>query len=253
MSREEIDIMKEGAQILGQVHGEVSRMVRPGLKTKELDKRAFEFIKDHNGTPSFLGFKGFPYTLCMSVNEVVVHGFPGEYELKEGDIVSVDCGVQYRGLHSDSAYTYAVGQVKPEVLNLLKATRESLDLGIAQCRAGNRTGDIGFAVQSFCERKGYSVVRELVGHGVGRNLHEKPEVPNYGSRGKGTRLEEGMVLAIEPMINLGGKKVVQEKDGWTIRTADRKPSAHFEHSVAIVDGKPQVLTTFKYVDKKFEY
>lgn len=253
MSREEIETMKEGAQILGQVHGEMSRMVAPGVRTKTLDQTAFEFIKDKGATPSFLKYRGYPYTLCISVNEVVVHGFPSDYELKEGDIVSVDCGVHYRGLHTDSAYTYTVGQVKPEVMQLLKSTRESLDLGIAQARAGNRTGDIGYAIQSFCEKKGYSVVRELVGHGVGHNLHQKPDVPNYGSRGKGTRLEEGMVLAIEPMINMGGRKVVQERDGWTIRTADRRPSAHFEHSVAIVDGNPQVLTTFQYLDPKFVY
>lgn len=253
MSREEIEIMKEGAQILGKVHGEVSQMVAPGIMTKTLDQMANQFINDHGAKPSFLGYNKFPYSLCISVNEVIVHGFPGDYVLKDGDIISVDCGVNYKGLHCDSAYTYTVGQVEEKVMDLLRTTRASLDMGIAQCRAGNRTGDIGFAIQTFCEQKGYSVVRELVGHGVGRNLHEKPEVPNYGTRGKGVRLAEGMVLAIEPMINMGKRNIVQEKDGWTIRTMDRQPSAHFEHTVAIVEGNPQILTTFQYVDKKFKY
>ena len=245
--------MKEGAQILGQVHGLISRAIAPGVTTIVLDKAAHDYILSKGGSPSFLGFKGFAYTLCISVNEVVVHGFPGSYALKEGDIISVDCGVFYKGYHSDSAYTYTVGEVAPEVLALLKATRQSLDLGIAQCRAGNRVGDIGYAIQTYVESKGYSVVRELVGHGVGQRLHEKPEVPNYGTRGRGPKLVEGMVIAIEPMINLGKKAVVQEKDGWTIRTTDRKPSAHFEHTVAIVDGKPDVVTTFEYLDPKYLY
>lgn len=253
MTLEEIDIMKEGAQILGQVHGLISRAIAPGVTTIVLDKAAHDYILSKGGSPSFLGFKGFAYTLCISVNEVVVHGFPGSYALKEGDIISVDCGVFYKGYHSDSAYTYTVGEVAPEVLALLKATRQSLDLGIAQCRAGNRVGDIGYAIQTYVESKGYSVVRELVGHGVGQRLHEKPEVPNYGTRGRGPKLVEGMVIAIEPMINLGKKAVVQEKDGWTIRTTDRKPSAHFEHTVAIVDGKPDVVTTFEYLDPKYLY
>jgi methionyl aminopeptidase len=253
MTLEEIDIMKEGAQILGQVHGLISRAIAPGVATIALDKAAHDYILSKGGSPSFLGFKGFAYTLCISVNEVVVHGFPGSYTLKEGDIISVDCGVFYKGYHSDSAYTYTVGEVAPEVLALLKATRQSLDLGIAQCRAGNRVGDIGYAIQTYVESKGYSVVRELVGHGVGKRLHEKPEVPNYGSRGRGPKLIEGMVIAIEPMINLGKKAVVQEKDGWTIRTTDRKHSAHFEHTVAIVDGEPDVVTTFQYLEPKYLY
>jgi methionyl aminopeptidase len=182
-----------------------------------------------------------------------VHGIPGPYELKDGDIVSVDCGVYYRGFHSDSAYTYTVGEVAPPVLNLLRHTLQSLHLGIAQAKAGNRVGDISHAVQSYTESRGYGVVRELVGHGVGRLLHEKPEVPNYGQRGRGQRLATGMVLAIEPMITLGRRAVVQEKDGWTIRTSDRKPAAHFEHSVAIMNGPPEVITTFQYIDPKFHY
>lgn len=258
VSTEELAIMREGAQILGKVHGLVSRTVAPGVATRELDKLAYEFISDSQAKPSFLGIQGgaktpFPGSLCISVNEVVVHGLPGGYLLKEGDIISVDCGVYFKGLHTDSAYTYTVGKVSDKVLGLLRDTRFSLDLGIAQARAGNRIGDIGFAIQQYVEKRGYSVVRELVGHGVGRNLHEKPEVPNYGSRGKGTKLQNGMVLAIEPMINLGRKGIVQERDGWTIRTADRLPSAHFEHTVAIVDGQPEVLTTFQYVDPRFLY
>jgi methionyl aminopeptidase len=258
MTLEEIEIQKEGAQILGKVHGLVSQMVRPGVRTMQLDALAQQFITDHGAVPSFKGYRGsaptaFPGALCISVNEVVVHGFPGAYELKDGDIVSVDCGVYYRGIHSDSAYTYTVGEVAPQVINLLKATLHSLHLGIAQAKEGNRVGDISHAIQSYTESRGYGVVRELVGHGVGRNLHEKPEVPNFGQKGRGPRLAEGMVLAIEPMITLGRRSVVQEKDGWTIRTTDRKPAAHFEHSVAIVNGKPEIVTTFEFIDKKFLY
>lgn len=258
MSREDIEIQKEGAQILGKVHGLVSQMVQPGVRTMQLDALAQQFIADHGAVPSFLGYRGsaptpFPGALCISVNEVVVHGLPSAYELKDGDIVSVDCGVYYRGFHSDSAYTYTVGEVAPATLELLKHTKASLHLGIAQAREGNRTGDIGHAVQSYCEARGYGVVRELVGHGVGRNLHQKPDVPNYGQRGRGPRLTEGMVLAIEPMITLGRRAIVQEKDGWTIRTTDRKPAAHFEHTVAIVDGMPELVTTFEYIDDKFKY
>ena len=258
MSREEIEIQKEGAQILGKVHGLVSQMVRPGVRTMQLDALAQQFITDHGAVPSFKGYRGsaptgFPGALCISVNDVVVHGIPGANELNDGDIVSVDCGVYYRGYHSDSAYTYAVGEVAPAVLNLLKHTKASLHLGIAQAKTGNRVGDISHAIQSYTESRGYGVVRELVGHGVGRSLHEKPEVPNYGQRGRGPRLAEGMVLAIEPMITLGRRAVVQEKDGWTIRTVDRKPAAHFEHSVAIVDGKPELVTTFAYIDERFNY
>jgi methionyl aminopeptidase len=228
------------------------------VRTMQLDAMATQFIADHGAVPSFKGYRGaaptpFPGALCISVNEVVVHGIPGDYELKNGDIVTVDCGVYYRGFHSDSAYTYTVGEVAQPVLNLLKHTKASLFLGIAQAREGNRVGDISHAIQSYTEARGYGVVRELVGHGVGRNLHEKPDVPNYGQRGKGPRLTNGMVLAIEPMITLGRRAVVQEKDGWTIRTTDRKPAAHFEHSVAILDGKPEIVTTFQYIDPKFDY
>jgi len=258
MFSEQLELQKEGAQILGKVHGLVSQMMQPGVRTMQLDALAQQFITDHGAVPSFLGYRGsaptaFPGALCISVNEVVVHGIPGNYLLKDGDIVSVDCGVYHRGFHTDSAYTYTVGEVAPQVLNLLRHTLQSLHLGIAQAKVGNRVGDISYAIQSYTESRGYGVVRELVGHGVGAHLHEKPEVPNYGQRGRGPRLAEGMVLAIEPMITLGRRSVVQEKDGWTIRTADKKAAAHFEHSVAVMPGEPEVITTFEYIDRKFHY
>ncbi|HEY8401710.1 MAG TPA: type I methionyl aminopeptidase, partial [Cytophagaceae bacterium] len=208
-TEEEIEIIKEGAEILGKTHGEIAKLIKPGVKTSELDKVAFEFIADHGAKPSFKGYNGFPYTLCISTNDKVVHGMPGDEELKEGDIISVDCGVFYKGFHSDSAYTYPVGTVSEEVRDLLIATKQSLYEGIEQAFAGNRIGDIGHAVQKFVEARGYSVVRELVGHGLGKNLHEGPEVPNYGKPGKGIKLQEGLVIAIEPMINLGKKNIIQ--------------------------------------------
>ncbi len=248
-SNEELEIIRESGKILGKAHAEIAKIIKPGVKTSELDKIAYQFIADNGGTPSFKGYNGFPYTLCISVNEVVVHGFPSAYELKDGDIISVDCGVKYKGFHSDSAYTYPVGNVKGEVLKLLQITKESLYKGIEQAVVGNRMGDIGFSIQTFVEKEGYSVVRELVGHGLGKSLHEKPEVPNYGNRGKGLKLEENLVIAIEPMINLGKKNVVQENDGWTIRTSDKMPSAHFEHTVAVKKGKPEILTTFEFIEQ----
>jgi methionyl aminopeptidase len=249
----DIQIIREGAEILGKAHGEVARLIKPGIKTKELDKVAETFIRDHNGSPSFKNYHGFPTALCISVNETVVHGFPGNYELKEQDIVSVDCGVLYKGFHSDSAYTYPLPGVKAEVLDLLNRTYDSLFIGIDQAKIGNRIGDIGFAIQTYVEKFGYGVVRELVGHGVGKSLHEDPEVPNYGRRGKGIKIAAGMVFAIEPMINLGTKNVVQEEDGWTIRTMDRKPSAHFEHTVAVLKERTEVLTTHEYIEKNYTY
>lgn len=245
---EEIDLIKVSGDLLGRAHGEIAKLIQPGIQTSLLDKRAEEFIKDNGGYPSFKGFCDFPYSLCISVNENVVHGFPSDYTLVDGDIVSIDCGVLLNGFHSDSAYTYPIGEVDEEVLRLLKVTRESLYIGIEEALAGNRTGDIGFAIQSYVEKAGFSVVRELVGHGIGKTLHEGPEIPNYGKRGKGLKLLDGLVIAIEPMVNLGKKNIVQEKDGWTIRTADRKPSAHFEHTVAIRNGKPEILTTFKHIE-----
>jgi methionyl aminopeptidase len=251
---EEIEIIKEGAQILGKAHGEVARLVKPGVKTSSLDKVAEEFIRDHGGVPSFKNYNGsFPASLCISVNEVVVHGFPGNYELREADIIAVDCGVYYKGYHSDSAYTYPLEGVKEETLLLLERTYESLLRGIEQAKAGNRMGDVSYAIQSYVERFGYGVVRELVGHGVGKNLHEDPEVPNYGKRGKGVKLVPGMVFAIEPMINQGTRNVVQERDGWTIRTADKRPSAHFEHMVAIRREATEVLTTHKYIEENYSF
>ncbi|MFL0685964.1 methionine aminopeptidase type I [Algoriphagus aquaeductus] len=250
---EEVLKIKESADILGKAHGEVAKYVKEGVKTSFLDKIAEEFIRDHGAVPSFKGYNGFPSSLCISVNEVVVHGFPSEYELKDGDIISVDCGVFHQGFHSDSAYTYPIGEVSPSILALLRSTRDSLYLGIEQAKFGNRVGDIGHAIQKFVEAKGYTVVRELVGHGLGRKLHEAPEVPNYGKKGSGPLLKQGMVIAIEPMINLGSRNIVQERDGWTIRTADRKPSAHFEHTVAIFEDRTEVLTTHKYIEEIFKF
>ncbi|CAG4989136.1 Methionine aminopeptidase 1 [Dyadobacter sp. CECT 9275] len=248
-TEEEINLIKQSAQVLGKAHAEVALWVKPGVTTKQLDTIAEEYIRDFGGVPSFKGFNNFPASLCISVNEVVVHGIPGNYQLKDGDIVSIDCGVKLNGFHSDSAYTYPVGEVAQPVMDLLSVTKKSLYNGIEQAMDGMRMGDIGFAIQNYVEERGYSVVRELVGHGVGRSLHEGPEVPNYGKRGKGIKLKEGMVLAIEPMINLGTKGVVQERDGWTIRTGDRKVSAHFEHTIVVRKGKPEILTTFDYIEQ----
>jgi len=250
---EEVEKIKQSADILGRAHGEIAKHVKKGVKTSFLDKVAEEFIRDHGAVPSFKGYNGFPSSLCISVNEVVVHGFPSEYELKDGDIISVDCGVFHQGFHSDSAYTYPIGEVPPSVLALLSATKDSLYLGIDQAVFGNRVGDIGHAIQKFVEAKGYTVVRELVGHGLGRKLHEAPEVPNYGKKGSGPLLKQGMVIAIEPMINLGTRNIVQEKDGWKIRTADRKPSAHYEHTIAIFEDRTEVLTTHKYIEENFKF
>ncbi|MCH7402422.1 type I methionyl aminopeptidase [Belliella kenyensis] len=250
---DEVQLIKESAQILGKAHGEVAKNVKEGVKTSYLDKIAEEFIRDHGGVPSFKGYGGFPASLCISVNEVVVHGFPSDYVLKDGDIISIDCGVFHQGFHSDSAYTYPVGEVPPHILSLLKTTKESLYLGIEKAVFGNRVGDIGHAIQKFVESKGYTIVRELVGHGLGKSLHEGPEVPNYGKRGSGPLLNEGLVIAIEPMVNLGTRNIVQERDGWTIRTADRKASAHYEHTVAIFKDRTEILTTHQYIEENFNF
>jgi methionyl aminopeptidase len=252
-SNEELEIIRESGLILGKAHAEIAKIIRPGVKTNELDKIAYQFISDNGGIPSFKGYNGFPSALCISVNEVVVHGFPSGYVLKDGDIISVDCGVFHQGFHSDSAYTYPIGEVSPSVIELLRATKDSLYLGIEQAVFGNRIGDIGNAIQKFVEAKGYTVVRELVGHGLGKSLHEAPEVPNYGKKGSGPLLREGMVIAIEPMVNLGTRNIVQERDGWTIRTADRKPSAHYEHTVAIFEDRTEILTTHKYIEENFKF
>jgi methionyl aminopeptidase len=253
----DISAMRLSADLLGRAHAEIAKLIKEGVTTKQLDQRAEEFIRDHNATPSFYGinngFSKFPASLCISVNETVVHGFPSNYSLRDGDIISIDCGVLLNGFHADSAYTYPVGNVATDVLALLKTTKESLSEGVAAAKIGNRLGDIGYAIQQYVERKGYSVVRELVGHGLGRSLHEPPEVPNYGQRGKGAKIQNGLVIAIEPMINLGRRDIVQERDGWTIRTRDRKPSAHYEHTVAIHSNQTEVLTTFKYIEEVFKF
>lgn len=246
-TKEELELMYLSAQLVSKTLGMVAKEIKPGVTTLYLDKLAHDFIKDHGGEPAFLGYGGFPNSLCMSPNEQVVHGIPNETPLEEGDIISVDCGVFMNGFVGDHAYTFEIGEVAPEVKKLLSVTKESLYKGIEQVRPGNHVGDIGFAIQKHCERAGYGVVKELVGHGLGREMHEDPQVPNYGKRGRGSVLKEGIALAIEPMINLGTDKVRFHKDGWTVTTKDNKPSAHFEHDVAIIDGKPTLLSTFQYV------
>lgn len=227
----------------------MGRAIAPGISTAELDKIAESFIISCGAKPAFKGYRGFPGTLCVSVNEQVVHGMPGQYKLKEGDIVSVDCGAVKDGWYGDSAYTFAVGVISEELKQLLRVTKEALKLGIEAAVEGARLGDISAAVQTHAEKHKYGVVRELVGHGIGRSLHEGPDVPNYGKRGNGMKLMRGLVIAIEPMINLGRKEVKQEDDGWTITTQDRLPSAHFEHTIAIAKGKPEILTTFEEIEK----
>jgi len=246
---EEIELLRESNMLVGKTLGELAKIIRPGVTTLELDKVAEEFIRDNGGEPGFLDYGGFPNTLCISINDQVVHGIPSSYVLESGDIVSVDCGVYMNNYHGDSAYTFPVGDVDTEVLNLLKTTKESLYKGIEAAVEGNRIGDVGYAVQQHAEANGFSVVRELVGHGVGKDLHEDPQVPNYGRRGQGVKLKTGMVIAIEPMINLGKRQVVQEEDGWTIVTKDRKPSAHYEHTVAIGKGSADILSSFKFVEE----
>lgn len=246
---EEIEIQRYSSLLVGKTLAEVAKIIRPGVKTIKLDKIAEEFIRDNGAVPGFKGYGGFPATLCVSVNDAVVHGIPDETELKDGDIVSVDCGTIWGGFYGDSAFTFPVGDVDEETLLLLERTKQSLYLGIDQAVAGKRVRDIGYAIQFYVEGFGYSVVRDLVGHGVGRNLHEDPEVPNYGRMGTGPKLKAGMCIAIEPMINLGVKEVFQGGDGWTIRTADRKPSAHFEHDVAIRHGKADILSSFEEIEK----
>ena len=248
-TREEIELMRESALSVSRTLGMLAKEIKPGVTSLYLDKLAEEFIRDNGGIPGFKGLYGFPNTLCMSLNSAVVHGIPTDIPMEEGDIISVDCGVLKNGYYGDHAYTFAVGVVTPEVQRLLDVTKESLYIGIEQFKAGNRIGDISWAIQNHAEKNGYGVVRELVGHGLGKKMHEDPEVPNYGKRGDGPKLKDGMVIAIEPMINMGTRNIKQLKDGWTILTADKKPSAHFEHNVALVDGKPDILSTFKYVEE----
>ncbi len=251
-SSEEIELMRESALIVSSTLALIAEKIGPGVTPLELDRIAYEYIKDNGGEPAFLGFEGFPNSLCMSVNEAVVHGIPNDRPLEEGDIISVDCGVVKNEFYGDHAYTFAIGEVDPEVQKLLKVTKESLFLGINEMRKGNRIGDISYAIQHHAESHGYGVVRELVGHGLGKSMHEEPQVPNYGKRGRGKKLVDGMVLAIEPMINMGTKEIYMLDDNWTIVTADGKYSAHFEHDVALVDGKPEILSTFDYVESVLE-
>ena len=246
---EEVELIRESSLLVSRTLAEVGRLVKPGVKTIDLNKHAETFIRDNKGIPAFLNYNGFPYSLCISTNDKVVHGFPDSNELKEGDIISIDCGAILNKFYGDSAFTFAVGEISSEIRQLLDVTRESLLRGIEKAVVGSRIGDIGFAIQDYTESHGYGVVKELVGHGVGFKLHEKPDVPNYGKRGTGMKLEEGMVVAIEPMINLGRAGVKFWKDGWTISTSDGKPSAHFEHTVAIRKGKADILSTFDYVDE----
>lgn len=246
-TREEIELMRESALIVSKTLGMLAAEIKPGVTTLQLDKMAEEFIREQGAVPGFLGLYDFPNTLCMSPNAQVVHGVPNKTPLVEGDIISIDCGAIKNGFYGDHAYTFPIGEVSAEIGKLLKVTRESLYAGINEFRIGNRVGDVGYAIQKYCEDHGYGVVRELVGHGLGMKMHEDPEMPNYGQRGRGKKFVEGMVVAIEPMINMGTKRIKQLKDGWTILTADGKPSAHFEHNVAIIYGKPELLSTFKYI------
>lgn len=247
---EEIALMRESAHVVSRTLGMLAKELKPGVKLEYLDKLAESFIReDQNAIPGFLGLYGCPSTLLISVNEQVVHGLPNDYEIKEGDILSIDCGAIKNDFYGDHAYTFPVGEIAPETEKLLRITKESLYVGIREFKVNNRVGDVGYAIQNHCEKQGYGVVRELVGHGLGKKMHEDPEMPNYGKRGRGKKLLEGMTVAIEPMINLGTHRVKQLKDGWTIVTTDGKPSAHFEHNVAIVDGKPKLLSTFDYIYK----
>ncbi|WP_445382806.1 type I methionyl aminopeptidase [Robiginitalea sp. IMCC43444] len=244
---EEIELMRESALLVSKTLGMIAAEIKPGVSGLHLDKLAETFIRDHGGVPGFLGMYDFPNTLNISPNAQVVHGIPSNEPFQEGDIISVDCGVLKNGFYGDHAYTFEIGEVASETKKLLQVTKESLYIGIDAFKIGNRVGDVGYAIQNYCESHGYGVVRELVGHGLGKDLHESPEMPNYGKRGRGKKFVEGMVVAIEPMINMGTRRIKQLKDGWTILTADGKPSAHFEHDIALIDGKPQLLSTFDYI------
>lgn len=247
-TEEEIEYIRTSSLLVGKTLAEVARNLKPGVTTQDLDALAEKFILDHGAKPSFKGYHGFRHTLCISVNEEIVHGIPGPREIKDGDVVSIDCGVYMNGYHGDSAYTFPVGNVSEEVLKLLRVTKTSLYRGISKARPGNRIGDISAAVQEYAESNGYGVVRELVGHGLGKNLHEKPEVPNYGKQGSGPVLKAGMTLAIEPMINMGVRSIKQLNDGWTVITSDRKPSAHFEHTIAVREGEPEILSSYADIE-----
>jgi methionyl aminopeptidase len=249
---EEVGLLRESNMLVSRALAEIASIIKPGITTLYLDQIAEEFIRDNGATPAFKGYGGFPNTLCTSVNDEVVHGIPSDYILKEGDIISVDCGVILNGWYGDSAYTFPVGEISDEVRRLLEYTRASLEDGVKEAIAGNRVGDISFAVQTKAESGGYTVVRELVGHGLGKKLHEQPEVANWGRKGTGPKMEKGLVICIEPMINAGKKETMQMKDGWTVKTTDGKPSAHFEYAVAVNKGKADILTTFEFIEKVLE-
>ena len=249
-TEEEINLIRKSSLLVAKTHAEIAGLIKPGITTIALDKIAEEFIRDNGGMPAFKGYGGFPNTLCMSPNEQVVHGIPDERAPADGEILSVDCGVLMDGFYGDSAFTYTVGSVDDKIKKLLKVTKESLYKGIEMAVSGNRIGDIGFAIQKHAESFGYGVVRELVGHGLGKSLHESPEVPNYGRKGQGILLREGLVIAVEPMINMGNKEVTQHNDGWTITTFDKKPSAHFEHTIVVRKGKADILSSFKEIEEK---
>lgn len=246
-TREEIELIRQSALLVSKTLGMLATELKPGVTTLALDKRAEEYIRDHGAEPGFLGLYGCPSSILTSVNEQIVHGLPTNRPLEEGDIVSIDCGTLMNGYYGDHAYTFEIGEVAPEIRKLLQTTKESLYVGIREFRLGNRVEDVGSAIQRYCEAKGYTVVRELVGHGLGKKMHEAPEMPNYGKKGRGKKFVEGMVVAIEPMINMGTRNIKQLSDGWTIVTRDGKPSAHFEHDVALVDGKPELLSTYHYI------
>lgn len=249
---EELERMRLAADLVSRTMGEVAKWVKPGITTRKLDAIAREFIHDNGGKPACLGYEGFPGTLCIEVNETVVHGFPSAYALREGDIIGIDTVVELGGFNGDMAYTFLVGDVNPDVVKLCKTTYESLYVGIDAARPGNRVGDIANAVQVYCEKEGYGVVREMCGHGIGRSMHESPEIPNYGRARSGVPLRNGMCICIEPMITLGDRRIIIESDGWTCRTRDRKPSAHYEHTLALHDGKTEILTTFDYIHESVE-
>lgn len=246
---EEIELMRQAALVVSKTLGEIAKVIGPGVTGLKLDKLAEEHIRDLGGIPGFLGLYDFPNTLCISPNAQVVHGIPNDKPYENGDIVSVDCGAILNGFYGDHAYTFEIGEVKPEVKKLLDVTKECLEIGIEATKVGNRIGDIGWAIQNHAESHGYGVVRELVGHGIGKTMHEDPQIPNYGKRGRGKKIQNGLTIAIEPMINMGTEKINQLSDGWTILTGDNLPSAHFEHDVAVVNGKAEKLSTFKYIEE----
>lgn len=248
-TNEDVEGIRQSCLLVSKTLAEAAKYIKPGVTTLELNRIIDEFIRDHKGYPAFLGYRDFPKSACISVNDQVVHGIPNEYEIREGDIVSVDCGVLLDGYYGDSAYTFGVGEINSEMKRLLSVTKESLDLGVQQARIGKRIGDIASSIQEYVQSKGFSVVRELVGHGLGKSLHEDPEVPNYGKRGQGTKIQEGLVIAIEPMVNMGKKEVYTGSDHWTVFTIDGKPSAHFEHTVAVKKSGPEILTTFEFIEE----